>query len=391
MTEDRLITLIVKYLSGNSSEEERAIIMEWIQGDPARRLMLDRFSNEETLNSELERWGSIQPSLGYGNWLNALKARRRSRVLRISSRVAAACLILAVGAWWLFRKQDERPTGSGTPYVAVVHQPATPGRNTATLTLSNGRQILLDSARNGELAIQGNARLVKTDSSTVSYTVTTGTAGKEIGYNTLTTPRAGQYQLLLPDGSHVWLNNASDIRYPVSFAGNTRTVEVTGEAYFEVAKDVNRPFIVKLKDQTIEVLGTSFNTKAFGNEPTTETTLLQGSVKVKNGKDSVDLLPDQQAQTTTNGNLRLVKDVSAENIISWKSGFFNFGRVSFKEVMRQLERWYDVDVTYEGAVPNLELVGKIDRSLSLKDVLQYLDKNQVHFRLDGRKLHVLSK
>jgi ferric-dicitrate binding protein FerR (iron transport regulator) len=264
-----------------------------------------------------------------------------------------------------------------------------PGRNTAVLTLGNGQKILLDSAGAGELAVEGNTMLRKLDSGSLSYSVGAGKKEEDVVYNMLTTPRSGQYQLILPDGSHVWLNNVSSIRYPTSFRGSNRTVELIGEGYFEIASHPAQPFIVKVNGQEVEVLGTSFNIMAYPDEPAVQTTLLTGEVKVEAGSTSVQLHPDEQAQWSGAGHIKVLTHVPSQEIVSWKNGFFYFGRASLKEVMRQLARWYDVEVRYEGAVPDIEFGGKIDRSLSLDDLLKFLNKNQVHFRLEGRVLIVL--
>jgi ferric-dicitrate binding protein FerR (iron transport regulator) len=259
------------------------------------------------------------------------------------------------------------------------------------LTLGNGRQILLDSVGKGLLATQGNTRLVKADSGSLAYQARSG-ASETVVYNILTTPRSGQFQLTLPDGTRVWLNNVSSLRYPTTFEqGKDRRVELTGEAYFDVAKDAGRPFFVKVKDADIEVLGTSFNIMAYPDEGGSQTTLLSGAVAVKSsaGPHVLRLKPDEQAQITPDGGVRVLKDVPSQDIVSWKDGFFYFERASFATVMRQLARWYDVDVVYAGKAPDMEFGGKIDRSLPLKDLLKFLDKNQIHFRLEGRKLIVL--
>jgi hypothetical protein len=262
-----------------------------------------------------------------------------------------------------------------------------PGRNTATLTLADGQQILLDSVGNGQVAVQGVARVIKQDSGMVAY-LADGIA-TAVSYNTLSTPRSGLYQLKLQDGSRVWLNNASSLRYPTSFARKERVVELTGEAYFEIAKDAARPFVVETKEDTVKVLGTSFNIMAYLNEDSNETTLLAGAVQIKSAQGAALLNINEQAQVSRDGKLTVVKDVPGEDIVSWKNGFFYFDRASFPAVMRQISRWYDVEVVFQGKVPKMELAGKIDRSLTLNDLLKFLDKNQIHFRLEGRKLIVL--
>jgi ferric-dicitrate binding protein FerR (iron transport regulator) len=274
--------------------------------------------------------------------------------------------------------------------VVDVSRPVMPGRNRATLTLANGQQILLDSVEKGVLAMQGPSKVVKGDNGKLFYQAS-GSQVAEATYNVLTTPRSGQYQLTLPDGSKVWLNNVSSLRYPTSFQGKERTVELSsGEAYFEVAQDASRPFVVEVRDETVKVLGTNFNVMAYPEEGGTQTTLLSGAVQVQTRNATIRLKPDEQAQVNAGGEIKVLKDVASQDIVSWKDGFFYFGRAaSFEAVMRQLARWYDVEVVYDGKAPDIEFGGKIDRSLPLDDLLKFLDKNQIHFRLEGRKLIVL--
>jgi ferric-dicitrate binding protein FerR (iron transport regulator) len=386
MTENQLVSLIARHISGELTEKEVGELRRWADADPNNQLLLERVSNEEELEKELDRWRSIDANEGHARVVSILQTHRRVRIRRIVGWSVAASLITAFGVIGLSRK-TARPT-LPAPIVAKASQTVLPGRNTAILRLSNGQEIQLDSAGNGNLAIQGNARLVKLDSGSLSY-VLAGTDKNEIvPYNTLTTPRSGQYQLRLPDGSRVWLNNVSSLRYPTSFQGKTREVELSGEAYFEIAKDAAKPFVVKLRGEDVEVLGTSFNIMAYPEE-TTQTTLLTGGVRVKTGKTSVVLDPDEQAQLNESGSLKVLKNVPSQDIVSWKDGFFYFGRASFAAVMNKLARWYDVKVIYEGKAPDMEFGGKIDRSLPLNELLKFLDQNQVHFRLEGHTLVVL--
>jgi transmembrane sensor len=249
---------------------------------------------------------------------------------------------------------------------------------------------LLDSAGLGQLAVQGDVKLTKVDSGSLVYSATTA-KNETVLYNLLTTPRSGTYHVILPDGTKVWLNNVSSLRYPTSFSGQSnRTVLLTGEAYFEIAKNSARPFIVDVNGEKVTVMGTTLNIKAYADEGSIQTTLVSGGVEVEAGDSKVQLHPDEQAQWKGNGTLTVVKGIDAAEVASWKDGFFFFGRkASFGEVMRQLARWYDVDVKYEGPVPEVEFGGKIDRSVPLEDLLKFLDKNEVHFRLEGRTLFVL--
>jgi transmembrane sensor len=388
MTENHLIYLINQHLSGKLTDKEANEMNQWVDSHPDNQLLLDSITKEELLEKEITLWRGIHATEGHAKWESYMQARRRVLIRRLAGWSVAASLLIALAIAGVTRKAGRQDLPA--PVVAKNDQAITPGRNTATLILSDGKEIQLDSAGNGDLAMQGKTRLVKPGNGSLSYITSGGSTKEIVAYNTLTTPRSGQYQLTLPDGSRVWLNNVSSLRYPTSFRGKNRTVELTtGEAYFEIAKDPAKPFIVNVKGEEVEVLGTSFNVMAYPEEGTTQTTLLTGAVSVKAGKTSVQLKPDEQAQGEENGSLKLIKNVPSQDIVSWKDGFFYFGRASFSAVMRQLARWYDVTVIYEGKVPDMEFGGKIDRNLPLHELLKFLDKNQVRFRIEGHSLIVL--
>jgi transmembrane sensor len=387
MIKDRLVSLLFRKIAGNLSPDEARELEVWAEAAAENLRLLDEISDEEQLEQALDQYERIQPAEGFARWLNSRGGKLTSRIRYIAGWSVAASLLIAVSLGILTK--NSRPTKQPAVSKLSITQLVLPGRNTAMLTLGNGQRILLDSAANGDLAIQGGTRLIKADSGSLSYRAATKGITVAETYNTLTTPRSGQYQLTLSDGSRVWLNNASSLRYPAAFTGKDRTVELTGEGYFEIAHKASQPFVVKVRGEAVEVLGTSFNIMAYLDEGNTQTTLLSGAVKVNAGGSAVLLKPDEQSQLETNGNLKVIHDVPSQDIVSWKNGFFYFGRASFEAVMRQLARWYDVDVIYEGKAPEMEFGGKIDRSLPLNELLKFLDKNQIHFRLEGRKLIVL--
>lgn len=357
----------------------------WLASGDGYRHWVDGITNEAGLVKEVDAWKKIDPVIGYTRWVDSWKETRKFRLSWLIRGAAAAALL--AGA--VLGMNRLRKIWSVPPPATMKNRPILPGRNTATLVLADGRRILLDSLGNGEVSMQGNSELVKTDSGTVSYKAMTGDR-KAVVYNDLTTPRAGQYQLILPDHSHVWLNNLSSIHFPTSFPGPDREVEMSGEAYFEIAGDPGKPFLVKVNGKEIRVLGTNFNIKSYPDEENTQATLLTGAVQVTNGTETITLHADEQARWNGAGEVRVSKQVAADEIVSWKNGFFYFGRASLKEVMRQLARWYDVDVRYEGTPPNLQFKGKIDRSLPLDELLKYLDDNHVHFQIQGRNIIVMS-
>lgn len=387
MTGDRLVSLVARQLAGELAPDEFQELVDWGNASRLHRDFLDRLRDETLIENELRKWKNIDSAVGYDRWIGYMKKRRRGRVVRIAGWSAAASLLIAIAIGGLMR--TVHPTAHTTNGVSIaVNRTVMPGRNMATLTLANGQRLLLDSVAKGELGVQGDSKVMKADSTSLAYKPS-GNSSVPVEYNVLTTPKAGQFQVTLPDGSRVWLNNVSSLRYPTSFRGKDRRVELTGEAYFEIARDVRKPFIVQVKDASIEVLGTNFNVMAYPDESGSQTTLLTGAVRVKAGTGEINLHPDEQVQVTGSGELKLAKDVASADIVSWKDGFFYFGRASFAAVMRQLARWYDIDVVYEGKIPDMEFGGKVDRTLPLNDLLKFLDKNQVHFRLEGRKLIVL--
>lgn len=262
-----------------------------------------------------------------------------------------------------------------------------PGGNKAQLTLADGSIILLDGTANGLLAEQGTAKIIKKADGQLLYDVT-GAPTTDILYNTLSTPRGGQYNITLPDGSKVWLNSASTIIYPTSFNGKERKVEILGEAYFEVAKDATKPFRVKMNEMEVEVLGTHFNINGYQDESFVRTTLLEGKVKVRSGAVENLLNPGQQAQLGKNGNIKLLKNVNVEEVMAWKDGNFQFEDADIYSVMRQLARWYDLEVAYSGRLTK-HFVGSISRDVNLSQVLTMLQQTgEVKFSREGKKIIV---
>jgi transmembrane sensor len=249
-----------------------------------------------------------------------------------------------------------------------------PGGNRATLTLAGGRTIHLDSAAYGLLAEEGAATIVKTAEGQIRYSNASTLMTAEIGMNTMLTPRGGQYQLTLPDGSNVWLNAESSITYPTAFNGNERRVRLTGEAYFEVAKKTSQRFIVETMSDTITVLGTVFNVNAYTDEAAVKTSLLEGSVKINN-----KILKPGQAYYKGS-----IQSTDLERDLAWKNGLFNFDGADLQTVLRQLARWYDIEVAYEGTYPDMIFDGEIGRDLKLSQVLKVLAATGVAFTIDGK-------
>jgi len=308
---------------------------------------------------------------------------RRLPVLRYMAG-AAAVLLIAGSIYYFSEHTAERPVVAGGK--PAFKTDVAPGANKAVLTLANGRQILLDDAGKGNLAREGATDIMKLSNGELAYKAGETEANREIAYNTIATPRAGQYMVGLPDGSKVWLNAASSIRFPVAFKGKDRVVEMTGEAYFEIAANARQPFKVKTGKQEIQVLGTNFNISAYAEDKTVNTTLLEGSVRVTNGEDAQYLNPGQQAQADE-AHIALVKKPDLEEVMAWKNGVFRFNESSIEVIMKQLSRWYDVEVVYENnKQPSTRFVGTIPRNVPLSEVLHLLElTGHIQFSIENSR------
>lgn len=310
---------------------------------------------------------------------------------------AALIFILLSGTIYYFIQPDN--TAAQQPLVLSAPVPVgdvAPGGNKAMLTLDDGSVIILDSANNGILGEQGEVEVKKLENGLVAYQNTDGVlpaAEEKIFYNTISTPRGGEYQITLSDGTKVWLNAASSIRFPTAFRGADRKVQITGEVYFEVAHNDAKPFKVSAGKSAIEVLGTHFNVNAYDDEVQVRTSLLEGSVKVF-AVDETDqqqmkiLKPGQQARMAKSGRIQVVNDLDTEEVMAWKNGLFVFKSTDLRSIMRQIARWYDVDIEYKGSV-GMQFTGQITRNNNVSKVLEMLElTEEVKFRVDGKKVVV---
>lgn len=390
---------LMELLAEEGHEEEIGRLMEASWNDlPPGGPVFDEEKSQHILENALA--GEPAGAIPFGRSPEILTQDGHSPIIpRLFSiprvAVAAAILILIVGGHYFYFLRGRQPD-SRTGVVASgdsTHQrhnapDIPPGMDGAVLTLADGKRIILDSVKNGDLSIQGNTRIVK-QGGRLAY-LPSRAAGQGVLYNTMTIPRGRQYQLILPDGSHVWLNAASSIRYPAAFTGKERKVEMTGEAYFEVAKNVAQPFRVKIGEAQVEVLGTHFDIMAYEEESAVKTTLLEGAVKVTRANASHLLKPGQQAQLNKNGNgITVIDDAPIDETVAWKNGMFYFNRASLKTVMGEIARWYDVKVVYEGEVPDMEFGGKISRNSNLSETLKILELSKVHSRIEDKTIIVM--
>lgn len=307
----------------------------------------------------------------------------RSLVRRSWWAAAVVCLLAGYAVYHMLSKQKESPA-------SIVQTPDIPaGREGAILTLADGSTVLLDSAGNGIIAKQDGTSVSLQDGR-LTYDPS-GNTGNDIVYNTMNTPRGRQFAITLPDGTRAWLNAASSIRYPTRFTGPERRVSITGEVYFEVNRKAAQPFRVSINDSMeVTVLGTQFNVNAYPDENSINTTLLEGSVLVAAKKEQILLRPGQQAMLNKNAKGFRVLHPNLSHVMAWKNGQFNFEGAGLQEVMRQLSRWYDIEVVYEKGIPAFEFGGGISRDMKLKELLEVLESAHIRFRLEsGRKLIVL--
>ena len=388
--------LIDKYLSNTISKVELNQLLQLVKEADANEELTAALKNHWESATQIEvknkpYWDNKFSTIigAAGNALPIIEMHPQKNISRLTYTFStAAILLVIIGSVYIFSLNNKTKPVINT-ITRTLKQDVLPGGNKAFLTLSNGTNILLDSATNGLLAQQGNMNVIKLSSGQLVYkTDADNNAAPEVSYNTMRTPRGGQYQLTLPDSTQVWLNSASSIHFPTSFSGIDRKVEITGEVYFEVAKNAAKPFTVHVNGMDVKVIGTHFNINAYNDDDVIKTTLLEGSVLVTKGKATLLLQPGNQAQLNNYGEIKLQKNADIEEAIAWKKGYFFFKNSSLQNVMRQLSRWYDVEVDYEGVIPERNFGGELSRSLNISQILQVLDKSKVHFKIEGKKIIV---
>jgi len=393
---NNLEDLIEKYFTNTCTRDEMNELLLIVENEKnaagLTQLLKDFWEKSKPRNDEQEF--NLEEKFS----LLMREAKSETPVLSIGSDImkrkwkfhyAAAAIIvcmLSTGVYFLLKQEPRKQTGRAENIKKDKNEVA-PGGNKAVLTLADGSSIILDSSRNGMLTTQGNSKILKLNGVLSYNTLKNNTS--EVLYNTISTPRGGQYQLILTDGTKVWLNAASSLRYPSGFVGKERKVELTGEAYFEVTKNAAMPFKVKVNEMEVEVLGTHFNINSYEDESTIRTTLLEGSIKINKKGGSNLLKPGQQAQLNKKGEIKIINDADVEKAIAWKEGKFQFDRADIHAVMRQISRWYDVDVAYTKPVSS-HFGGTISRDVNLSQVLKLLHlTGEVTFRVQDKKVVVM--
>lgn len=366
--------LLDRYTANLCTPDERDMVERWYQKEADGRELPD-VKNIGTVKEEI--WNGALHQAG-------LPGSHRKSPLRIWLPLAAAILIfLSVGFYFLVFNPSETPVAPN-----YAKEDIAPGGDKAVLILADGSRIILNHAKNGTLVSQGNISINKIGNGRLKYNTlksVQGVADGTLALNTIVTPRGGQYHVILPDGTRVWLNASSSIKFPMVFSGKERKVEITGEAYFEVVTDPERPFDVKAGETNIRVLGTHFNVMAYADEQAVNTTLLEGKVKVSSGKTTNFMKPGQQA-LISNGTINIAT-ANVEEAVAWKNGYFYFKDSDIKTVMRQISRWYDVDVEYKGVVPETVFSGKMHRNVNVSKVLDVLSYFKIDYSITDSKIH----
>ncbi|HEY0610121.1 MAG TPA: FecR domain-containing protein [Chitinophaga sp.] len=389
MQENTFRELLDKYLTGRMTE------LEWKEfssmlNDPVYKNLLEGVIDTELQEHSFEGAPDKEMlAMIQHNLRDSIRAKKRSgMIIALFKKAALATVVLIIagaGYWWLTSKSSKKELANVKPATKETVIP--PGGNKAILKLGNGDEIMLDSAGEGTLAQQGPAKVMKLANGQLSYKL----SDKEhaaIVYNTITTPRGGQYRLTLADGTNVWLNAASSLQYPAAFSGKTRRVVLTGEGYFEVAKNASMPFHVQVNSMEVEVLGTHFNINSYANELAIRTTLLEGSVRVRDGRQVRRLKSGQQSSFIANGELKVLDNADLEEAVAWKNGMFQFKAADIETVLRQAERWYDVQFDYKGGIA-ARFSGQISRSANAEQLLKILEfTGKVKFEIHGKTIVV---
>ncbi len=403
MTADQLTELINKYLSGEADQEERKKVEEWYESFDEMDVLFEKEEKQNAASIQ-NSWQAIREKMAKRQSSEAQRTALEKKVKRkvlYKWAAAAAVLFLVAGTVYFFmRNEPEKPTiATRMKDRNEGVQDIQPGGNKAILTLGNGKKVILDSTNKGLLSMQGGTQVIKLNNGLLAYNRDKSSGSKTsrqdaISYNTITTPSGGKYEIVLPDGSKVWLNSSSSIKFPTAFTKGKREVEVTGETYFEIAKDENRPFLVRKEEVVIKVLGTSFDVMAYEDDSNMKVTLVEGKIKVATGKkgtgkgslQSAIISPGEQVRITKNGRMSLAEDVDMAEEVAWKNGLFWFNEDDIQQVIKKLSRWYNVYITVEGSIPD-KFNGSIPMDLPLSKVIDMLQKTgRIQYKImeDGR-------
>ncbi len=382
--------LLVSFIEGNTSPEQTEKILVWINASKGNEELYIRIKDVVDYYRATE---SMDKNIA-GQWQKVVSLTSTEKEISFFNwkklSIAASVLLVITTSIFFFNNHLSDRDSTKLKVAQSSGNDIAPAGDKAILTLADGSTIVLDNTKNGILAEQANMKVQQSDGQII-YNRDEGSetsTGNQTLYNTLSTSKGNQYSLVLADGSTVWLNALSSIRFPTSFNGKERKVEISGEAYFEVAKNPSKPFRVVANGSEVEVLGTHFNINAYADEPGVKTTLVEGLVKVRKDKAVQMLSPGQQAVIEPGGEIKLSRNADITEILAWKDGYFLFNNTNLHQLMREIARWYDVDISVEGNVDDDGFSGKIPRNVMLSKLLRILELNDVNFRMEGKKLIV---
>jgi len=397
MYSDRGSELTAKFFAGTCTEDEKMELARWIKETPDQELaqvlerVWDDFESEKQMPDDVS--DRILNNILFSSPEIPLDGDDQAGepVRYLWPRMAAAAVvILLLGLYWWAGLNQKQPAGQPTQVPTEIGSAdLPPGGNKAILTLGDGSSIILDTAQNGNLAHQGNTQIIKSKKGELVYN-SSGVAEQATVLNTLSTPKGGEYHIILSDSTKVWLNAASSLRFPIAFKGKERQVEITGEVYFEVAPNAKMPFVVKAGTSEITVLGTHFNVMAYPDEKILKTTLLEGSVRISNAGKSIMLTPGQQARVkaVSDHPISVLDHIDTQKEMAWKNGYFEFRDDNLQNVMRQISRWYDVEIIYEGAPGEETFTGRLPRNGNVSKIFKILSLSGVKCSIQGKSVVV---
>jgi hypothetical protein len=367
MRKSKAADILQKYKDGTCTEEEKLLIKKWFLTFGEKRNAI--FSESELDDAENAMWASIQ---------DKLSLQQESRIRHINWKkfisAAAVLIFISIAALITIKYRNQNRTSE---LVSFKSHDLMPGSHRAVIIYNNGLQRTL----NGKVYFAGSDK----------QNASLATGQQTAKFNTIITPRGGDYHIILADGTGVWLNAASSLKYPVSFTNQKeRVVELTGEGYFQVAHNRTQPFKVKTDEQIVEVLGTHFNINAYHDEPYMATILMSGSIKISGLAGTQIMKPGEQARLTSANSIFSITPADTVAAMAWTNGFFQFRRANIQDVMRQLARWYDIDVDYVGNIPEKRFTGRVYRTLKLSQALEILTYFDVKFIVEGHKITIIN-
>lgn len=380
--------LIGKLLNGDISPDEHLWLKNWIDESEANQTLFNKLTDPDHLEKQLDYWNTIDNNSAWEKLQGKLVTTETSHRFKYSSllKYAAAIVLLLTVSFLIYRGNDKSPKKLVNK---IAQESINPGSNHAVLILNDGQKVALK--KHAKISLnEKDGTVVSNQNDVLTYKQSAGGADAEqkLTYNTIMVPRGGEYQLILADGSKVWMNSESTLKYPTAFSGKDRKVYLTGEAYFEVAKNAAMPFIVKTNKAEVQVLGTHFNVMAYDDEANCKTTLLEGAVKVQSASAVNVIRPGQQAVINNQGQQKITSDINIDEEIAWKNGFFIFKDAGIKGIMQQAARWYDLDVVYAGDIPEIQFSGKMSRKVDFYGFVNILKYAGLHFNIKGKTVTI---